>query len=173
LGAPALHVAAWSRQFQLIRPLLEHNADPNARTASSQETALLVLSASDEGAVRATPERLQAMQDMIGFVGSDAARDLVRSVSSNGATPLLYCCRRLHQLESGIFSTGSFENELALAKLLMQCGADVYATDFFGMSPALLLKGLSRQDALEVATFPAEPGVNAQAQGCDDDRGSD
>merc|ERR1711957_62288 len=148
-GVSALHVAARFRRFHLIRPLLDHGADPKVKSEPSQETALLLASAADDNSIKTTPERLQAMRDMMDFVGFDAANELVRAASSSGATPLLYSCRRLQQVQSAIFSGDSFDQELAVAKLLVKCDADMNAVDMFGQSPAGVVAELSRQDVLQ------------------------
>jgi hypothetical protein len=148
-GVSALHVAARFRRFHLIRLLLAYGADPKVKSEPGHETALLLACAADDNSIKTTPERLQAMRDMMDFVGVDSAHELVRAASSSGATPLLYSCRRLQQTQSAVFSGESFDQEMAMAKLFVKYDADVSAVDMFGQSPAGVLAKLSSQDLLQ------------------------
>merc|ERR1711975_19714 len=88
---------------------------------------------------------------MIEALRPDARRSAVMAENASGSTPLLHVCRRLLQSEVGIFSGDSFERELELAQVLLRCGADLYARDVFGETPARLLEQLSTSKRSQLA----------------------
>jgi len=142
IGFAALHVAIQSGRFDFVECLLHHGADPTVQSAISKETPVLLASC-EQGDLKSSPERLQALLAMVEAIPFGVARTAAFAASAGGSTPLLHVCRRLVETEAGIFSGDSFARELDLAQLFLRSGADAHAKNVFGMSPLLLLQQLS------------------------------
>jgi len=145
-GYAALHVAVVYRRFDFVQTLLDHKADPACASSASQETPLLMASCADHGRMSSDPARLQAVTTMVSHMDADSARACVRRASAPGATALHRIAQRLVDVECGLFSGNSFDEEMALARLLVAKGADIGARDVFGQSPADIVKKVKRGD---------------------------
>lgn len=149
-GRSALHVAVSSRLFHLVQQLLDAGADPALPSLGSVETPLLLACGADCGRVMSDPARLQAVQAMLSILHPEAGRTAVRTASAAGATPLHRVAQRLAELPSLLFSSGHFEEELSLARQLIEMGADIHATNIFGQSPAQMVAAVKRADLREL-----------------------
>lgn len=149
-GSSALHVAVGSRRFDLIQQLLDSGADPALPTYSSAETPLLLACGADCGRMRSDPARLQAVRAMLSILPPEAGRIAVCVASAAGATPLHRVAQRLAELPQILFSNGSFEEELNLARQLIEMGADMHATNIFGQSPVRIVAAVKRADLREL-----------------------
>lgn len=145
-GMAALHVAVQCGRYNVIQTLLAKGADPSLPKAGSGETALLLLSGADAGRVASDPARLEAMEAMLEAPCLEGSRRAARLASGGGATPLHRVAQRLVDTQAGIFSGRSFEAELRIAKLLLQRGAELRATDLFGQSPEKMLASVRRPE---------------------------
>lgn len=151
-GKAALHIAIEHRQFALVNLLLDHGADPSL-VSPSLHTPLLMASAADNGALKSDPARLQAIRDMLQALGPEGARNTLRAANKAGSTPLLWIVKRISQVQAGLFSGNSFEQEVELAKLFVFHGADVEAIDMFGQTPVKVMQSLSRPVTLDTLSM--------------------
>jgi len=153
-GRSALHVAVSSRLFNLIQQLLDSGANPALPSGSSTETPLLLACGADCGRVRSDPARLQGVRAMLNILPPEAGRIAVRTASVAGATPLHRVAQRLTELSQTLFSNGYFEEELNLARQLVEMGADIQATNIFGQSPAQMVAAVKHADLRELFGLP-------------------
>lgn len=133
-GQGALHVAAQARQFELFELLLKAAADVALRSRGGDTPLLLACGFSG---TEVNPARCKAVQAMLQEGTGEQAKVAACSGNDSGATPLLRIVMRLRQLASSPFASASaLEEELALAQLLLEKGADPSAPDVFGTTPA-------------------------------------
>jgi len=143
-GHGALHVAVIARQFHLVELLLEAAADP-ALQSRGGDTAVLFACGSEGTSTSANPGRRKALEAMLQCSHSEGA---ARLGNASGAMPLHRVAPRLvHVAASPFASAETLEDELVLARLLVEKGADPSAPDFFGMT------------AVEAVQKSAHPGV--------------
>ena len=153
-GRTPLHRAAQNGRVELVRLLLEHNADLNATALSNDcSTPLHILAEDGSGAFRFPGDSHEAVNILLDRGANVAAKD------DEGRTPL-----------HGAAQSGSVE----LVRLLLEHGADLNARSNDGSTPLHLFaengSGAFRSpsDSYEVVHVLLERGANVAAK---DDNG--
>mmetsp|Transcript_87354 Transcript_87354/g.168081 ORF Transcript_87354/g.168081 Transcript_87354/m.168081 type:complete len:493 (-) Transcript_87354:282-1760(-) len=153
-GSSALHIAVSSRRFNLVQQLLDSGANPALPNHSSAETPLLLACGADSGRTNSDPARLQAVRAMLRILPPEAGRIAVSTASVAGATPLHRVAQRLAETAQILFSNVSFQEELNLARQLVEMGANIQAPNIFGQSPAQVVLAVKHADLRELFGLP-------------------